>query len=480
MKKILFAASEAVPFIKTGGLADVVGTLPKYFPKNRYDVRLILPKYLCMDPAFLQGFERILECQVNVGWRLQYCGILKKKMDGITCYLVDNEFYFGGPSPYDTIALDAEKFVFFSRAVLTVLKELDYCPDVIHCHDWQTGLLPVFLREEFAWDPFYAGIRTVFTIHNLRFQGCWYVDAMKDITGLPDHMFSYDRLESYGKANMLKGGVVYADEITTVSESYAEEICTRDGGEGLDGALSYRKDHLHGILNGIDVNVFDPKKDPAITKQYARSFPAYKAANKAALQAEMGLNQDPDCILIGMVSRMTDQKGFDLLLYRKDEIMQDERVQLLVLGSGESRYEDQMRAFAAQYPGRVTAWIGYNEELSHRIYAGCDAFLMPSLFEPCGLSQMISMRYGTVPLVRLTGGLKDTVRPYNETDTEGVGFGFEHFNAHEMHDMIRYATYIYAERREEWDAIAKRCMKQDFSWKRSAKAYAALYDRLIG
>lgn len=478
MKKILFASSEAVPFIKTGGLADVVGSLPKYFPKNEYDVRVVVPKYMCMDRKYTEEMKLVTECQVQLNWRTQYAGVYERKEDGVTFYFIDNEYYFAGPAPYGQIYQDAEKFAYFSKAVLTILPEIGFQPDIIHCHDWQTGLIPVFLEAQFRQNEFYRYMRTVYTIHNMKFQGRWYVDAIRDVTGLDSSYFTMDKLESYGNANLLKGGIVYADHITTVSETYAKEIQSTEGGEGLDGLMRAKSFALSGIVNGLDYNVFDPKKDPAIAKKLTADVSSYKKANKQALQKETGLEEDTDKFLLGMVSRLTDQKGFDLVDYMMDEILGDERIQIVVLGTGEQRYEDMFRYFAQKYPGRVSANICYSEEFAHRIYAGCDAFLMPSLFEPCGLSQLMSMRYGTVPMVRETGGLKDTVEAYNEFEHTGTGFSFHNYNAHEMLYMIRYACKIYFGYPEEWEGIIHRGMAMDYSWAASASKYAEIYEGL--
>lgn len=478
MKKILFASSEAVPFIKTGGLADVVGSLPKYFPKNEYDVRVVLPKYMCMDRKYTEEMKLVTECQVQLNWRTQYAGVYERKEDGVTFYFIDNEYYFAGPAPYGQIYQDAEKYAYFSKAVLTILPEIGFQPDIIHCHDWQTGLIPVFLEAQFRQNEFYRYMRTVYTIHNMKFQGRWYVDAIRDVTGLDSSYFTIDKLESYGNANLLKGGIVYADHITTVSETYAKEIQSTEGGEGLDGLMRAKSFALSGIVNGLDYNVFDPKKDPAIAKKLTGDVSSYKKANKQALQKETGLEEDTNKFLFGMVSRLTDQKGFDLVDYMMDEILGDERIQIVVLGTGEQRYEDMFRYFAQKYPRRVSANICYSEEFAHRIYAGCDAFLMPSLFEPCGLSQLMSMRYGTVPMVRETGGLKDTVEAYNEFEHTGTGFSFHNYNAHEMLYMIRYACKIYFGYPEEWEGIIHRGMAMDYSWAASASKYAEIYEGL--
>lgn len=357
---------------------------------------------------------------------------------------------------------------------------IGFKPDLIHCHDWQTGLIPVYLHERFAGGEFYRGIKTVMTIHNLKFQGKWSIKEVQSITGLPDYYFAPDKLEAYKDANLLKGGLVYADAITTVSPTYAEEIKTPFYGEGLDGLLCARSNDLRGILNGIDYDAFNPETDPYITNRYnAVNFRKEKIKNKRALQADMGLEQNDKTMLIGIVSRLTDQKGFDLIAYMMDELCQD-NVQIIVLGTGEERYENMFRHFAWKYNGKVSAQIYYSEELSHRIYAASDAFLMPSLFEPCGLSQLMSLRYGTVPIVRETGGLKDTVWPYNEFEGTGTGFSFTNYNAHEMLATIRYAEQIYYDKKREWNKIIDRAMAADFSWNVSAQKYQEMYDWLIG
>lgn len=479
MMKILFATSEAVPFIKTGGLADVAGSLPRYFDKEKYDVRIIMPKYLCMDPIWKEQLFFKCHFYVNLSWRKQYVGIFEAEYEGITYYFVDNEFYFAGNRPYNQLFQDVEKFSFFSKAVLEALPYIDFCPDIIHCHDWQTGLLPVFLQTVYGDKSYYAGIKTVYSIHNLKFQGRWDVRTVIDITGLPEQIFTPEKLESYGEANLLKGGVVYADAITTVSKTYAYEITTEQGGEGLDGLLRSRSEDLYGILNGIDYVEYNPKTDPLICFPFDDTeFEAGKAANKAALQKACGLPEKKDAFLMGIVSRLTSQKGYDLIAYVMDELLSKENVQLVTLGDGEEQYENMLRHFHAKYPNKISTTIGYTEEMAHRIYASADAFLMPSLFEPCGLSQLMSMRYGTVPIVRETGGLKDTVEPYNEYEHTGTGFAFRNYNAHEMLATIRYALAVYQKRRKEWIGIATRGMQADYSWSQSALEYQKLYKRI--
>ncbi len=480
MKRILFAASEAVPFIKTGGLADVTGSLPQYFDKEEYEVRIILPKYLCIEEEMRKKMRFLCHFYVNLGWRKQYAGIFETKYQGITYYFVDNEYYFAGEHPYHNLHEDVEKFAYFSKAVLEALPYIDYCPDIIHCHDWQTGLIPVFLHTLYGDENYYAGIKTVFSIHNMKFQGRWHLQAVMDVTGLPEQIFVPDKLESYGEANYLKGGVIYADAVTTVSPTYAFEITTQQGGEGLDGLMRQVSDKLYGILNGIDIEVYNPQTDPYIRAQFnEKDVIRQKAKNKNALQEEMGLEQNPEAMLIGIVSRMTSQKGFDLIAYVMDELMEQENVQFVVLGTGEEQYENMFRYFEEKYPKRLKANIGYSEDVAHRIYASCDTFLMPSLFEPCGLSQMMSMRYGTIPIVRETGGLKDTVTPYNEYERTGNGFSFANYNAHEMLHVIRYALEIFEKRRTEWEGLIKRAMAEDNSWENSAKCYQELYLRIL-
>ena len=480
MKNILFVASECVPFIKTGGLADVVGALPKYLDKERYDVRVMLPNYMSIPAKYKEKMQYKTHFYMELAWRSQYVGVLEAVIDGITFYLIDNEYYFAGDKPYGNIHEDIEKFAFFSRAVLSALPQIGFRPDLIHCNDWQTGLIPVYLHDSFEQGDFYRGIKSVMTIHNLKFQGVWDKKTVADITGLDMYYFTPDKLEAYGDANYLKGGIVYADYVTTVSDTYAEEIKTPFYGEGLDGLMRARSNNLWGIVNGIDYEDFNPETDKHIVAKYnAANFRKEKIKNKRALQKELGLEQDDKKFMIGIVSRLTDQKGFDLIAYVMDELCQDD-VQIVVLGTGEERYENMFRHFDWKYNNKVSANIYYSEALSHKIYASCDAFLMPSLFEPCGLSQLMSLRYGTLPIVRETGGLKDTVEPYNEYESKGTGFSFTNYNAHEMLGTIRYAERTYYEKKREWNKMVDRAMAADFSWEVSASKYQEMYDWLIG
>ena len=481
MKKVLFVASEGVPFIKTGGLADVVGSLPKYLDKRYFDVRVFLPKYSCMKQEMKDKLEYIDSFYMDYNWQNIYVGLFKAVVDGITYYFIDNEYYFSGPKFYnDYPRYEIERYTYFCKAVLSSLPILDFRPDLIHCHDWQTGLIPVYLKERFAGGEFYRGIKTAITIHNLKFQGKWDVKTVKNITGLPDYYFTPDKLESYKDANLLKGGIVFADAVTTVSDTYAEEIKTQFYGEGLDGLLRARSNSLRGIVNGIDYEKFNPETDEYLVKKYnAANFRKEKSKNKRALQEQLGLTVDEKKMMIGIVSRLTDQKGFDLIAYVMDELCRDD-VQIVVLGTGSEQYENMFRHFDWKYADKVSANIYYSDELSDRIYASSDAFLMPSLFEPCGLSQLIALRYGTIPIVRETGGLKDTVKPYNEYEGTGTGFSFVNYNAHEMLHTIRYAEKIYYDRRREWNKMVDRAMAENFSWEVSAGKYQDMYDWLIG
>ena len=479
MRNIVFVASECVPFIKTGGLADVVGTLPKSFDKNKFDVRVIVPNYLCIPWKYREQMSNVTYFNMDISWRKQYVGIKQLELDGITFYFIDNEYYFGGNAPYGEMYNDIEKFAFFSKAALSILPVIGFKPDIVHCHDWQTALIPAYLHTIFSSNPFYRNMKTIMTIHNLRFQGVCEIQKMIDVSGLPESIFSSDKMEAYGDANMLKGGLVYADRITTVSETYAREIQMPFYGENLDGLLRAKNNVLSGIVNGIDYDEYNPLTDKKIFAPYSKkNFRTEKRKNKRELQKELGLPVDDSKFMIGIISRLTDQKGFDLIHCVMDQIC-DDNTQFVALGTGEPRYEDMLRFYEWSKKDRVSSSICYSDERSHKIYAACDAFLMPSAFEPCGLSQLMSLRYGTLPIVRETGGLCDTVQPYNEYNNTGTGFSFRNYNAHDMLATINYAKKIFFTRREEWDNIVERAMEVDFSWKRSALAYEELYHCLI-
>ena len=483
MKKILFVASECVPFIKTGGLADVCGALPKEFDKKYWDVRVVIPNYSCIPEHFRNQFEYVTHFYLSSGSYVQdrYVGVLKYTFDNVTYYFIDNQEFYSGFTPYTSdTKFEIEKFTFFDKAVLSMLPLIDFKPDIIHCHDWQTGLLPVYLKNEFAANPFFWGIKSIITIHNLKFQGIWDKEWVQGVSGLTDDLFTPDKLEFNKDANMLKGGLVYADYITTVSNSYANEIQTDYYGEGLNGLLSARHFDMQGIVNGIDYNAYDPDTDGKIYCHYnAENFRKKKFNNKLKLQEELGLAVDKKKYMIGLISRLTDQKGLDLINHVMEGII-DDYTQFVVIGTGDPQYENMFRHYAWKYPNRVSANICYSDDLAHKLYAAADAFLMPSRFEPCGLTQLISFRYGTVPIVRETGGLRDTVKAYNEYENSGDGFSFSNYNADEMLSVINYSKHIFFDKKREWNQMVDRGMANDFSWNASKYKYEGLYNYLLG
>lgn len=482
MKKILFAASECVPFIKTGGLADVCGALPKEFNKEEWDIRVVIPNYTCIPEKYRENFEYVTHFYMGMGSFLEnkYVGILKYEMDGITYYFIDNQEYFDCLTPYGNIRYDIEKFCFFDKAVLSMLPLIGFQPDIIHCHDWETGLIPVYLKTEFQGDMFFWDMKSIITIHNLKFQGVWDIKTMQGITGLPAALFTPDKIEFKKDANMLKGGLVYADYITTVSDTYAGEIQTAEYGEGLNGLLSARHYDMQGIVNGIDYSVYNPATDEKIDVNYdASNFRKKKINNKLKLQEELGLEVDKKKYMIGLISRLTDQKGLDLINFVIDRMV-DDFTQLVVIGTGDGQYENMFRYYAWKYPDKVSANICYSDDLAHKLYASADAFLMPSRFEPCGLTQLISYRYGTVPIVRETGGLKDTVIAYNEFENTGDGFSFSNYNGEEMLSVINYSKHIYFDKKKQWNQMIDRGMAKDFSWNSSKGRYEGLYNYLKG
>ena len=477
MKKILFAASEGNPFIKTGGLADVVGALPKYLDKGKFDVRVILPKYLCIPQEIRQKMSHVTEFYADMPRGKEYIGIDKAKVEGITYYFIDNEHYFAGDSPYHEVFEDVNKFAFYSRAVLASLSKIRFRADIIHCHDWQAALIPVFLKEFYGQDPYFQKTKTILTIHNQKFQGRWKIDDIENCRDLPPDC-RYRAREAYHETNLLKAGILYADRVTTVSATYAQEIQSQAGGEGLDGVMRKVADKLSGIVNGIDNEEYNPMTDPMLPASFGGKRISGKKKDKKELQRELGLREDNSAMLIGIVSRLTEQKGFDLVNQIMEEMLNTMNVQVAILGTGEERYQESFRYFGQKYADRVSATIGYSEECAHKIYGGADAFLMPSQFEPCGLSQLISMRYGTVPIVRETGGLKDTVEAYNEIWQTGTGFSFANYDAGEMLMIIRYAYDVFQNHPKEWRMMMKRCMKADHSWQSSAGNYEKLYQEL--
>jgi len=477
--RIWFASSEAAPFAKTGGLADVAGSLPKALRKLGADVRVVMPKYRQIPSEYTDRMTFLGYTMVDLTWRKQYCGVFSLEHEGVTYYFLDNEYYFSRDWYYGMYD-DGERFAFFSKAVLEVLPLIGFRPHIIHLNDWQTGLVSVLLDahyRDYRWNGFYKNIHTVFTIHNLQYQGVFPKQIMDDVIGLDWKYFHQDGVEFYDNVSYMKAGLAFSTVLTTVSRTYAEEIKHDFFGENLQGIIRKRSADLFGIVNGIDYERNNPETDERIYRNYSAENPEGKQENKRRLQEDCGLEVKADTPLVGIISRLVPQKGFDLIEYMLPELM-DLGIQIVVLGTGEKRYEDHFRWAQSRYPGRVSANICYDPVLAQRIYAGCDMFLMPSLFEPCGLSQLFSMRYGTVPIVRETGGLKDTVIPYNKYTGEGTGFTFANYNAHEMKDAVARAIEVYRDR-DRWIKLVKACMSQDFSWNRSALQYMQLYNMIL-
>lgn len=475
--KVLFAASEAVPFAKTGGLADVAGTLPKELVKLGADVRLIIPKYRSIPRDYVDRMEYIGYVYVDLSWRHQYCAVLKLKLEDVTVYFIDNEYYFNRDTLYGNFD-EAEQFAFFSKALLKILPLIDFKPDIIHCNDWQTGVVSAFLMTHFRHDAYYKSIKTVYTIHNLKYQGIFNKEILGDILGIGWEYFNEDGLEFNDCVNFMKAGITFSEAVTTVSKTYAEEIKQDFFGEKLNGIINKLSYKLFGIVNGIDYSENDPSTDKRIFENFDIEHIEGKQENKRMLQKSLGLPQAADTPVIGIVSRLVDQKGFDLIQCVFQELLELD-IQIVVLGTGDYKYEDMFGSAAARYPEKVSANLKYDGVLAQRIYAGSDMFLMPSLYEPCGLSQLFSLRYGTVPIVRETGGLNDTIIPYNEYTCEGTGFTFANYNAHEMLEAVKRAIGVYRSG-EAWKGIIRNGMKQDFSWTKSAQEYMELYRRLLG
>ena len=475
--QVVFASAEAAPFVKTGGLGDVAGSLPRALVAAGADVIVMVPKYGTIASEYTDRMEHVADFYVSLGWRNEYCGLERLVIDGVTYLFIDNERYFKRDYPYGFFD-DGERFAFFSKAVTESLQHLpeDFQCDVLHCNDWHTALAPVFLREFYQGLPLYERVKTVFSIHNIAFQGQYADTILNDILGMAHIPNAARQLRCDERSiNYMQGALDYSDAITTVSPSYAWEIQTPEYGEGLDGILRRRSNVLSGILNGIDTDAWNPATDPMIHANYSAADMSGKKACKAALQEELGLEVRDDRPLMVMVTRLTRQKGMDLVTYALDRILSG-GVQVAVLGTGD--YEEPMRYFANKYPGTCAARITFDNALSHRMYAGADMFLMPSLFEPCGLSQMIAMRYGTLPVVRETGGFRDTVAPYNQFTGEGTGFTFANFNGDEMGDAVFRGARLYWDDHAAWDQLVQNAMAADFSWVRSADEYMNLYHNL--
>ena len=471
--KVLFVSSEVYPFAKTGGLGDVAYALPKALCKEGVDCRVIMPKYSDIPEDYSGKMQYICNFNVSVGWRQQYCGLFLLQYEGVKYYFVDNEYYFKRNGLYGYYD-DGERFAFFCRAVMeSIFRMDDFRPDVIHCNDWQTGLIPVMFRDRYDKSPDLEHTKTVYTIHNLKYQGVFDPKLLEEICGLSYRYYAEDKLKYKDRMSFMKGGIVFADKVTTVSKTYSEEIKDAYFGEGLEGLMREKAYKLCGITNGIDFEQYNPLKDPYIACNFSDRSIGRKKTCKTDLQEEFGLPKNPDVPVIGLVTRLVRQKGIDLITCVMEEIIKMD-LQFVVLGSGDRDYQDFFEYYASAYPGKVACYIGYSEKLANKIYAGSDMFIMPSQFEPCGISQMISMRYGSVPIVRETGGLKDTVIPYNEFDGTGNGFSFKNYNAHEMLNTIRYATEQYG-KKDSWNKLVKNAMKTKNDWSSSAKKYIELY-----
>ncbi|XXM72208.1 glycogen synthase GlgA [Lysinibacillus sphaericus] len=472
--KVLFTVSECVPFIKSGGLADVAGALPKELRSLGTDIRVILPKYGGIPREIRAKMKKKKEIFVSVGWRNQYCGIEELHHDGVTYYFVDNEYYFNRDRMYGYFD-DGERFSFFTRAVLDAIEAVDFYPDVIHCHDWHTGMVPFLLRTEYQDKPGYAFIRSIYTIHNLQFQGIFPESVMTELLGIPARYFHPEYLEFYGSINFMKGALISSDYITTVSPTYKDEILTPYYGEKLHGILRLRYGQLEGILNGIDDEVYNPEEG---------GFP-YRSGNlqgkidtKRELQQKLNLEVNENIPVVSIISRLTVQKGLELVRGVFHEMIR-ENVQFVLLGTGDWEFEQFFREMESQYPDKVRVTIGFNEEFAKEIYAASDLFLMPSKFEPCGLGQLIALRYGALPLVRETGGLNDTVQSYDEVTESGNGFSFKNFNAHDMLYTYQRALSFYHDERDTWKHIVQTAMNKDYSWAQSAFKYNQLYADLV-
>jgi starch synthase len=476
-KKILFVASEADPFIKTGGLADVAGSLPQALIEEGHDVRLVIPQYRQIPEKYKDRMESVCHFRTKLAWRDTYLGVNKLVEDGVPVYFIDNQYYFDRDSIYENEDKH-EQFAFFSQAVLDMLPVIGFKPDVIHANDWQTGPLPLLFADRYRQQSYYQDIKTVFTIHNLRYQGQFPGHASGDVLGVAPHHWASGNIRHNGLLNYMKSGIMYADHITTVSESYANEIQTSYFGEGLDYALRLRADDLSGILNGISYDKFDPETNKNLAVRFSKGEIDKKIANKVHIQQKMGLEVNGDKPLIGFISRLVEQKGLDLVKAVFDEIMET-GAQFLILGTGQREYEEFFKAKQLEYPDNLSVNIKYDAQLADQIYAGSDMFLMPSRFEPCGLSQLISFRYGTIPVVRETGGLNDTVVAYNEETGEGTGFSFANYNAHDMLHTIERAVSFY-NKKGIWNKLVNRVMNLDYSWHNSAQKYSELYRQLTG
>lgn len=474
--KLMFVAAEGAPFAKTGGLGDVIGALPKSLVKKGHEVAVILPFYDMIDAKFGHEVEDVLHFYTNVGWRHQYVGIKKTIRDGVTFYFIDNQQYFFRGKVYGDWD-DGERFAFFQLAALEAMEKIAFIPDVLHVHDYHTAMIPYLLKEKYHWIEAYRGIKTVFTIHNIEFQGQYHEGILGDLFGVGQERYEDGTLRWNNCLNWMKSAVLYADRVTTVSPSYAYEIQTPEFGKGLDHVMRMESGKLSGIVNGIDTDLLDPETDLLIPHHFSVDDLSGKAKNKSALQERVGLPVRSDVPLIGIVSRLTDQKGFDLVVNELHHLLQQD-IQIVLLGTGYSAYEDSFSWFGHAYPEKLSANITFDLQLAQQIYAACDLFLMPSAFEPCGLSQMMAMRYGTLPIVSEVGGLRDTVIPYNALDKSGTGFSFGDFSGYWMTQTIERALDIYRNHPEDFKQLQHNAMTKDFSWDTASQQYVDLYKQL--
>lgn len=472
--KILYAASEVAPFVKTGGLADVAGSLPKAIKEKGHDIRVVMPLYSAISEDFKTKMEKVLDFNVDLGWRRQYAGILSLQHEGVIHYFIDNEYYFKRDKIYGEYD-DGERFIFFTKAVALLLKELDFKADLVHCNDWHTGLLPLYIKDFGKGDYFYNDIKSVFTIHNLKYQGVFDSFILEDIAGLSREYYHDDGIKFFENINLMKAGIVYSDILTTVSRTYAEEIKYGYFGEQLEEIIRKNEHKLIGIVNGIDYELYNPEEDKNIPSNYNFKTIEKKKHNKEALQKLYNLPVR-DVPVLAMVSRLVAMKGLDLVRHILDELLQED-IQFIVLGTGDKEYEDMFGFFQSKYPEKLASRIYFNVKESHLIYAGADLFIMPSMAEPCGISQLISLRYGTLPVVRETGGLKDTVIPYNEYTGEGNGFSFKNFNAHELLNVIKRALNLY-EDKDKWLELIEKAMNSTNDWEKSSLEYIEIYENL--
>ncbi len=471
--KILYVASEATPFIKTGGLADVAGSLPKTIKGMGHDIRVVLPLHSLVPQVYKDKMKKVHEYYVDLNWRRQYVGVMELEHEGVLFYFLDNEYYFDRAKVYGEVD-DGERYAYFSKAVALLPKEVKFKPKVIHTNDWHSALVNLFIYEFAKGDSYYESIKTVFTIHNLKYQGVFPPAVLGEVMGVSLEYFNESSIKFYDNVNYMKAGIVYADLITTVSKSYADEIKYEFFGEGLEGSLAYYGEKLSGIVNGIDYEVWNPKTDPELKFNFDVKTVKDKAKNKKHLQKMYNLPQKKDTPIIAMVSRLSDMKGLDLVEHIMDELLQED-VQFILLGTGEPEFENMFKHFQWKYPEKMAANIYFSESEAHQIYAGADIFLMPSMVEPCGLSQLFALRYGTIPVVREVGGLKDTVIPFNQYTNEGNGFSFKNYNAHEMLFVIKEALNMYNTDKKAWAEMVIRAMESENSWEVSAFEYLKLY-----